>query len=75
MLGNNYHELTGDAPGAEEEAPDTPQGVGHRCLPKGMTEEVDLHLRIVATLIPRTVITRHCLGFVAKRKCWRKRRS
>ncbi len=31
-LGNDYHELLGDAPGAEEEAPDTPQGVGHRCL-------------------------------------------
>ncbi len=52
-------ELLWDAPGAEEEAPDTPQGFGLRCLSKGMTEEVDLHLRIVATSIPRTVITRH----------------
>jgi hypothetical protein len=25
-------ELLGDATGAEEEAPDTPQGIGHRCL-------------------------------------------
>ena len=40
---------------------------GHRCLPKGMTEEVDLHLRIVATSIPRTVITRHCLRLLLLR--------
>ncbi len=41
------------------EGPNAHQGIGQRCLPLRVVEEMDLHPRIVATSMPRAVITKH----------------
>jgi hypothetical protein len=52
----------------EGPAPYIPQGVGQQCLPLELTEEVDLHLRIVATSNPRLAITAYHLGVLQLRR-------
>jgi hypothetical protein len=49
------------------EGPNVTQGIGQRCLSLRVAEEVDLHLRIVATSLPRAVITRHCPRLLLQR--------
>jgi hypothetical protein len=49
------------------EGPNAPQGIGQRCLPLRLAEEVDLHPRIVATSMPRAVISTHCPRLLLQR--------